>query len=200
MSVIPGLISPQSFEIVRDRIGSILADELANQSALDGNNPDINARVWVERVVPFDHTDMPACNVIFSRGGLEGHTAVQTDGIYTYFIDFYAKAKSGAVTQGDSLAIFRLHRLIGLGRAILENPRYKTLGFVPPFVMHRRAAEIVISDPGQQDAISTVMGRLVFNVKCPETTELIAPAIIAGYDTQVKLFQTEKGYVYQKPA
>lgn len=199
MSVIPSIIPPQAFEIIRDRIGSILADELLNQSVLDANNPEIKATVWVERFVPFSHTEMPACNVMLSRGQLDGHSAIRTDGTYTYFIDFYTKAVTTAALQGDTVAIFRLHKLIGMARAILENPRYKTLGFVPPFIMFRRAGEITIADPGQQDAISSVMGRLVFNVKVTENTELIAPAIIAGYNTSVKLHETDLGYFYSKP-
>lgn len=200
MSVIPVIIPPQSFEVVRDRLGAILADELGFQSVLAGNDPEINATVWAERVVPFGITEMPACNVMLARGELGGHTAIQTDGTYMYYVDVYSRAKTSAAQQGDSTAILRVHRLLGMVRAILENSRYKTLGFNPPFVMNRHCREMFVADPGQQDAMSTCMGRIVVVVKVPETTELIQPVLIAGYDTQVKLEETDKGYFYAKAA
>jgi hypothetical protein len=197
MSVIQGPISPQAFEVVRDRIAEILADELHNQSVLAGDD-EIDANVFVERFIPFDKTDMPAVNVMLARGTIDGQSAIQSDGTYLFNIDAYTKAPSSDVQMGDSIAIVRLHKLIGLCRAILENPRYKTLGFQPPFIMNRRAVEISIADPDSKanDGMCSAMGRLVFSVKVPESCELIVPPLIAGYNTQVKLELTDKGHMY----
>jgi len=190
-----GIIPQQSFELVRDRIGSILGTEVLNQFTLSANSA-LDADIWIERFVPFGHEELPAINVNFDSGNFSSHDQVQADGGYRFNIDCYSSAKTSSSKDGDSLAIINLHRLIGVCRAILENSVYKTLGFNAPFVMNRHIESMQIADPGKQDAASTVMGRLVMNVRLPETTELLSPTDLNSYYTTVKLEETENGYLY----
>jgi hypothetical protein len=200
MSLITGIIPPQNFEVVRDRIGVILADELAHQYQLNGNNADLKAPVFVERFTPFGQDELSAVNVCLAKGLFTGQTQVQTDGNYTFNIDVYHKAKSQANPdkKGDSLAMFRLQKILGMIRVILENPQYKTLGFTPPSIMNRHVQSIEIADPfsKQHDAVSSVMGRLSYSVRVNETCDLLNPAMIGGYETKVKLYLTDEGYFY----
>jgi hypothetical protein len=197
MSVITTLIPAQSFETVRDKIGAILADEVHNQSVLDNNNPDLDAIVWIERLVPFDKTELPAINVMLSNGKYDGQTIAQHDGTYNYNIDVHTSAKSTANNNGDKLAMLKLQRLLGIVRAIIHNPKYVRLGFAAPFIIHRGIETLQISDPQiNGDALHSVMGRLVLSVKVPETAELSAPVAIAGNTTAVKLQLTDNGFKY----
>ena len=50
----------------------------------------------------------------------------------------------------------------------------------------------------KQDATSTIMGRLTFNVRALEDTQLLDALPIDNWKTQVKLNLTEKGYLYEK--
>lgn len=202
MSKINGIIPERSFETVRNRIGEILADEISNQFNVLTQDLNLNAKVWVERFIPFGHAEIPAVNVCLNRGMYSGQTAVQADGTYNFHIDLYVKAKTDATDDGDKKAIFRLHRLGGVIQAILENPVYQTLGFQAPFVMSRHVKEFLIADPSGtiKEATSAVMGRLNFSVLVPESYQLKVPNLIAGYDTTVKLYETEEGYFYQKAA
>lgn len=198
MPVITTIIPIQSFEIVRNQLGAILIDEINNQAVLNGNNPDINAAVWLERVVPFDKTEMPAVNVMLSRGTYDEHSIKQDDGTYIYNIDVYTSGKSTATDDGDKLAMLKLQRLIGIIRAIIQDPKYYTLGFNPPFVIKRRIESIQIAEPTiLDDALQSVMGRLSLSVKVPETTFIPGAPLVAGNETKVKLYLTEKGYQYQ---
>jgi len=199
MSVITTLIPSQSFELIRDRLGLIIADELHNQSLLDNGNPDIDANVFVERLIPIDHSEMPLVNVMLAKGVYDSHTQTQSDGTYTYHLDFYTKAKSKNNEEGDKLAVLKLHRLIGIGRAIISDYRYNTLAFVPPFVMSVKVTEVNIADPGNQDSVSSCMGRLTVVVKAPEHSQLKEPVTIGNFHTQIKLVETDKGYFYAKP-
>ena len=169
--------------------------EFANQFALT-SNPDFDMEVWLERFVPFDKEEVPALNVGLATGAFSGHTQKTTDGTYTYFIDAYAKAESTGNDKGDTKANIKLQRLLGMIRAILENPRYKTLGFNPPSIFNRHCESLSIAEPGKQDATSSVMGRITFLVKVPETVELISPVLLGRMDTRVKLHETDKGYFY----
>lgn len=195
MSVLNGIIPPQGFEIIRDRIASILADEIIHQHALTSDS-DLDLDVWMERFIPFGKEELPAINVSLASGLFSGHTQKQTDGTYIYFIDCHTKAASTEDDQGDRLATIKLHRLLGICRAILENPRYQTLGFTQPYISNRHCTELSIADPGKQDAVNSIMGRLAFSVKVRETMELIDAPLLARSDTRIKLYQTDKGYFY----
>ena len=90
-----------------------------------------------------------------------------------------------------------LTRILGIVRAILESSHYLTLGFVPPFVMHTEVTSIEIQDPkDNQDGANIMMGRLMFVVDAVEDTEKIQPREAEGYDTQVKLEETDKGFAF----
>lgn len=195
MSILNGIIPQQNFELVRDRIGQILADEFARQFALT-SDPDFDLEVWIERFIPFDKEELPTINVSLSAGTFANQTAKQTEGTYTYFIDAHTKAKTSDSDAGDALATIKLHRLLGMCRAILENPGYKTLGFTAPFLSNRRIERLDIADPGAQDATSSRMGRLAFTVRVVETMELIDASPLGSSFTTVKLHSTEKGYFY----
>jgi hypothetical protein len=195
MSLINGIIPPQNFELVRDRIAEILTTEVANQFILT-SNPDFDLDIWIERSIPFDKEELPTINGNLATGSFSGHTQKTTDGTYTYFIDCFTKAVSTDDDKGDQLASIKLQRLLGICRAILEDPKYKTLGFSPPSIFNRHCESLSIAEPGKQDAASSVMGRLSFIVKVPETVELITPILLGRNDTRVKLFETDRGYFY----
>lgn len=206
MSIINVPIGPQSFEIIRDRIGRILAQELQTQFQL---NYDLNLRanVWIERFLPFDQAkELPSVNVQLAEGNYGGQTQIQSDGTYRYFVDCYVSAKSSnANGAGDQFAMSKLQRLMGVVRAIMEYSNYKTLGFnTPPgFVMNRHWEGLQIANPDQKrvDAESSVMGRLVLSVKVPENNDLgsLAKTLNILY-TQWKLGETDRGYLWMDNA
>ena len=196
MAQIKEIIPAQYFEVIRNRIAEILTDELDNQVVLTYDT-DLEATVYVDRFVPFDHTDTPAVNVSFSKGDYNNQTVVDVDGAYSYFIDVFTRANTTDTDRGDKLAMFKLHKLLGVCRAIIQNPLYKTLGFEPPFIMSRQISNISIAAPQKEgDALSVVMGRLILTIVAPEDTQLLTAKLIAGFDTQVKLSLTNKGYIY----
>jgi hypothetical protein len=195
MSIIEGVIPPASFEIIRDRIGAILTDEIKNQATLS-NDSEINAVVHIERFIPFDKTELPAINIMVARGNFEPQSVIQTNGTYLYNIDVYTRAKSDVAIKADSLSMFRLHRLLGIIRSILENSKYLTLGFARPFIVSRKVVDLSVHDPDSKDALSSVMGRLTFEVKAPERGELVEPRNFQGFDTRAKLNLGANGYYY----
>lgn len=199
-------IGPQAFEIVLIRIGEILANELANQFQLFETPELENLEVWVNRYVPFDKSEMPAVNISVDNGQYSGQTAKGTDdGLYTYNIDVFTNAKGRADDYqgdegGDQLAIAKRNKIMGIIRAILRNPAFNTLGYdAPPgFVMGiPHVNSILFAEPNTEDTARNVMGRVVFEVKLPETTSLLEPDLLYGYETVVKLEFTEKGYKWK---
>jgi hypothetical protein len=202
-AVIGTTISPQSYEIVRDRIGRILAEEITNQYALT-KDKDLKVNNWIERFIPFDNKELPSVNVSLAEGmyGQPGmwNTAIQADGLYRYYIDCYVNAVSKDGEGGDSKAIVKLHRLMGVCRSIIMDARYVRLGFKAPpgFVASRHIESIQIKDPNpkENDMQSTVMGRIVLSVKLPETPEYAQFSPTRTTKTTVKLSDTDKGYLW----
>lgn len=200
MSVIDQVIPPQAFEVVRDRISRILADEILNQFQISYNADILNVKVWTERFLQFDKTELPAVNVTLAEGSYGGQTAIQSDGTYRYNIDCYFKSKANEDEPGDVRAMIKLQRLLGICRSIIEDPRYIRLGFStnPGFVMNRHFETIQIQNPHQKehDATNSVMGRLVLSVKVPEITWQARPVDAADFVSTIKLSETEFGYLW----
>lgn len=200
MSQINTAIGIQSFERVRDQIGAILADELLNQVDNYGLTEikwREHSKVWIERFVAFDKTEVPAINVGLAPSNYANQSQPVTDGTYRFNIDIYTSAPTEGDKDGDNLAMVRAQRIMGVCRAILEDTRFKTLGFAPPFIENRHIESVGMGMNGTQDSSNQSFGRLVLVVRVPETNGMPTPALIKGYDTSVRLELSDKGYFYQ---
>lgn len=195
MSKINDTLLPEAFEFIRDRIAEILIDELANQN-LNHGNYFADVETFVERSIAFDKTELPCINVCVGNGGYSNQHQGQSQGDYIYFIDTHTNAKTDDDNSADKIAAIHAQRLAGLIRSILENPIYKTLGFVPPYISRRYMEKFEIGAPKQNDAMKSQMIRQYFHVSVAETSKLIVPSMIAGYDTVVKINNTNMGYQY----
>lgn len=195
-AIIENSIPQQAFEIIRDKIALILGEELASQATKLGTT-DYNPTIFVERTVTIDDTELPVINVCVASGSYDNEHVGQSDGTYSYSIDIYASAKSTSSEDGDKLAGIKLHRIIGLVRAILKDKKYRTLGFDNPFIKRVTVVNFDIADNIiRKDTMNAIMGRVEFRVEVPEEVEELTPNQIDSYSTQVKLALTEKGYVY----
>lgn len=195
MARITTAIPSNNFELIRDRLGVILALELDNQATLNNNN-DLRADVFVERNTPIDKVEVPTINISLAEGLYDNKHQANSRGTYTFNIDCYTSAKSTNNQQGDVLSMIKLHRLIGVCRAILENPIYKTLDFQPPFISTSLSKSISIRANTTHDAANTSMGRLSYEVKCVEETSLLTAPLVCEFYTKVLLDLSDEGYVY----
>lgn len=188
-------IPPRAFELIRDRILEILIDEITYQQEITYDNSTIN--FLLERSKNISIEEMPCINVTLGRGDFSNKNTITTDGAYVFNIDVHVAADaSEGYEDADSVSALNMQRLLGKCMAILENPDYKTLGFTPGFIGGVAAVDLNIAEAGKQDAKSTAMGRLQITVKANEVTELNTPSLIVGYETQVKMGDSNKGYKY----
>jgi hypothetical protein len=195
MALINNLIGQSSFELIRNKIGEILATELEHQYYLDDDDV-LTAQVWIERFVKFDASSCPAINVRLATGDYSNQNQGHADGEYIFNIDFYTSAPTTENEDGDVAAVFKLQKLMAVCRYILDDPKYKTLGFQAPFIMNRNVRSLLIDGGDSNDLQSVAMGRLVFAVRAPESNVLITPIALGGVDTLVRLSLTNKGYVF----
>ena len=192
-------ITPRAYELIRDKIGLILATELPKQATLNADTR-LNSTVFVERFVPVEDSEiLDSALVIVSLSdssfGLETNYTV--DGEFTFYIDCYEKAKATAGNKADERASFRLQRIAGVIHGILSDSQFNTLKFARPFIENTTIKSIKIADPkNAMDASSVVMARIEFVVRAAESKQLIDPVPIVGYTTQAVLGLTDLGYNY----
>lgn len=197
MAKILNVIPNQNFELIRDRITEIIIDELAYQNDYINYEDDkLASAIFTEHSTPFNEDELPAINVSFAGGDYSNKNVKTVEGTYTYNIDFFIRAESTTDNDGDYLSAVRLQRVMGVVRYILEDPIYRNLGFSYPKISLVKLNTIAIADSKQQDIANINMGRLVLEVRCSETTELLTPNLIAGYETTVKINNTNFGYKF----
>ena len=205
MPQITTIIPTPNFILIRNRIAEILLDEIRFQGVLSYEEWLQNIEVFAERTLAFDETEIPAINVMLAYGSYATKDMRQSDGEYEYYIDVYTKSPSSRNEGGDSKARKMMDTLFGLVRAILEDPKYKTLGYAPPFNCNVRIKSFEVnektkssfglqSSPNDSDSLN--MGRIIFSVKAPEGNNLPTPNLIDGYQTQVRISDTDLGYQF----
>lgn len=195
--LIPDLIPEQGFEKVRDRIGEIITTEFANQLSLLHPTNTPPHKVFVERFAKIDSSDGIVINVGFNDGQLDKEDVISSNWIYTYSIDLYLGKKSSPIARGDSQSLISLERGLGIIRSILRDSRYKRLGFLPPFVLRRSVGRIQVATPDKfKDTLSTTMGRVTISVLVTENEGVSTAENIAEWITQVKLSDSEQGFVF----
>ena len=146
MGVIPSPIPQQAFERLRTRIFQVISDELFQQAAINYDD-ELDANVFVERFVPIGESEMPAVNISYDGTTYPSQSHEAANGLHSFSIDVYAKAKTSTDNRGDFIARQRLHRLVGILRAILMDTRYITLGFSRPSISGTAVTDIKIADP-----------------------------------------------------
>ncbi len=185
-------IPARAWEICRDRIAEILADELNNQ--IDMNYlMEFKPEVCLERY-GFDNIETEIVNVMFAQGRPDNKDITGADGAYLFNIDLYTKAETTDDAGGDQLATLKLHTLLGLVESILDHPNYKTLGFAAPYICRVWLGETNIAAKGKNDQKNVAMGRIQFNVLVFEKHKLTTPRLAEGFDTSYKIGTGDKGY------
>lgn len=195
-----------NFEIIRDRIAVILANEVANQKALatdagkDASAWDFD--VYAERSNPWEqYADegaalTPIVNVWFdnSEVDLAASSAVQGQKTTaTYNIDIYAAAQSEETsdghTPGDYKAALGAHRIARLVRNILMAGAYTYLGFPRgELVWSRQVQSISVYQPAaDSNTVNQIVGaRIVFRVVFTEETPQVSPVTLEQLSVAIK--------------
>lgn len=198
MSKINLSIAPRGFELIRDRIFEILADEIPNQSTLQ-SDPNINAKVFLERFLPFDKTELPCININMASGAFNNKNSPDGIAIYNFNLDIYCGAKTDSVTFGDTKATVAMEKLGGICLYIFSDPQYRTLLFAAPFITRVTVLDFNIKDPNTNgaDGLSVIMGRINLEVLAVEENELLASIQLASSGTKVTVNGTDKGLQYE---
>jgi len=191
---ITDIIEVANFELIRDKIGEILALELANQANL-ASDEDFNATVYIERFTPPNYTECPMVNVVFTNVPYDYSDIEVQRGKITYYIDVYSQAVTSPTKRGDKTASLQLHKLIRAIRYILQSVEYHTLGFDDGVVLNvDKVSNIQISEPqNTQDGNGIILGRLTVQILANESVTEIEGRAFEGSDTSIDM-EDKTGY------
>ena len=222
MSQISELIDKQNtFEIIRDKIAQILANEIANQKTIatnEGKDPSLwDLEVYTERSNPWEKwlnqstNKVPIVNVWFDNYNLDG-TAGNTveyqtvNGIFNidvYGFDISRDNQAGGHLAGDELSAKETQRAYRLVRNILMSSFYTYLD-LRPIVSQRWIQSATAFQPEQQGGqVQQVQAiRMAFAVKFLEFSPQYQGEGIEYISNDIK--RTEDGAViaeadYQYP-
>jgi hypothetical protein len=188
---ITGAIPVQNFESIRDTIASILVLELAAQTLTT------SLKVWKERIIPFDVSELPAVNVYFDTAPYDNHNAKNRRAVNHYIIDVHVNAKHTTGSDGDTLASVNAQRYAGIIMYILSSAEYYTLGYQPGIIANRRVESVTIGRIQQNDAMHTVIAQIQFSVTANETVGDLTGMALTYAQTCIKIDTTEKGILIE---
>lgn len=196
MGVIDTPIGDSCFELIRDRIYTIIVDELEQQVAITYDESLMDATVYLERATPLNHAEFPAINIYYAGMVPLRETKNTAHRTYRYFIDFFGKAPTTDTERGDKRAAIKIERLMAVVDKILRDKRYITLGFEQPKIMSTRVQSMEVGKPiDSMQATDAVLARLEFEVDTPEDVVDIQPRSLPGFVTQV-VFDDDNGYIF----
>jgi hypothetical protein len=175
-------------------------NEFANQLARYDNEHCRGVKFYAEKTTPIAATDTAVIIVSLWKADYSNKDVDYVDGVYRYVIDIVTNAKSTTDERGDALAAYRLQKLMGLVRYILEHSLYCTLSFSAPFILHTEVEKFQILKFDKEDApadtSNTSQGQIIFLVRCGETTTPIDGTLLGESLTEVRLDETDEGYEY----
>jgi len=183
-------ISESQLEAIRDKIGSILATELAAQTYTS------SLTVWRDRGVKFNTDELPSINLQFDSSTVENQTPDTSQFQAKFFVDVYTNAKHTATTDGDKEATKTALRIAMIIRYILESAEYRRLDLTAGKINNRRVTNIQQAKMSEGDSLHTVVCRIEFLVTFTDSVTNVAGVTGEVVGTQVKIGESEKGFYF----
>jgi hypothetical protein len=213
MTSINYIIGESNFEQVRRAVAVILAYEIANQKNLINNqllietDPEIiNSlefqlsclpnKVYEERFLNPVEDEIPILNISIVSNSLdEVKSATKEQGILNILIEGWQSAETDETNRGDTLATQKLHRMLWVVNAIIQNPIYYKLGLVDNIIGWRQTSNMRFGRPtwGADNFNNDIYGQLDLNVKIMEIHDNRQLELIDGIDTLMNTGKDEFG-------
>lgn len=189
-NLITELIPDQPYEIIQNRIGEILLEEITAQHALQ--NLDSDFKFFIERIKPYGEQEDVVITLACREQDNQEYTQQSSQGQNIYFIDIYA----GGIETGDETASEnvrrKLFKYVGIVKYILNSGKYPTLGFPRGLIGNKHVKKVTFDtdysnwgNHSNYDASNIRFCRILFLVTAREETELWQGIPLQGNDSVV---------------
>lgn len=197
-SILSEIIGVQNFEVVANRIGSILLEEIHNQKTIQGFDDEIE--IFNERIEPFSKEQDVMITIAFREAEYAGQNTRDSQGEYIYFIDIFTSGWGEEEISPSIVSKNKLFRYVGLVRYILSSGKYLTLGFPPGMIGGKYIEKIKLDtdysnfgNHSNYDGSYIRFARIMYKVRVQENQELWQGIELQGNTTNVTLDDTEQG-------
>jgi hypothetical protein len=198
MAKISKIIPEQNFETVRNRLANIFIEEIENQANYTGDT-DLAISVGIEQKIPLDKSELPMMNIGIAQGNFNNKSVSDSTGVFAYNFDFFCDKENTDDLKGDTSAALWASKIAGKAIAILSNDVYRTLGYDQKVggIERVQVSSMTIGDVNSSDARHSVMSRVVVTVTFNQNTPLLDANLLEGFDTSVKMGESNAGYKYR---
>jgi hypothetical protein len=201
-AILTEIIPAQGFEIVANRIGELLTQEIANQQTIQSLTED--CKVFLERIEPFTKEEDVMITVAWRESTPEGNTQSDYQGYEMYFVDLFVSGGSEDDEAASAIMQKKLYKYIGLIRYILSSGKLPTLGLPPGLIGGKFIRKITLDtdysnfgNHSNYDWAFIRFARVMFMVRVQERTELWQGIPLLGNDTTVHLEGTDQGLQFK---
>ena len=198
MAIISESIGTQGFELVANRIGEILLEEISNQQVIQSF--DENVEIYLERQEPFDKSEDIMISVDYKMADYEGYTQRDSQSDCMYNIDIFVCGMGVGDIPASTIAKNKLYRYLGLIRYILSSGKYNTLGFPRGLIGGKYIKKIIVDNDysnhakhGNLDGSYIRFARVYFSVRVQENQELWNGVALQGNTTNITVNETSLG-------
>lgn len=191
-------IPKQGFEIVSERIGQILFEEISNQIQTYGFTE--NVEIYSERITPIGNDEEVVINILASSASYSSQTRSDIEGATRFYVDIYCNKGQEDGKTGDENTSSLMLKYLGIVRYIMSFPDYVYLGLDEPRLVGGGQVESwEIQEPDyDQNTDFNKFARMVLAYRVNESVEFLKGVPLQENHTTVKLELTEKGYKFVK--
>lgn len=192
-SIINEIIPISGFEVVLQRLGVILLEEVTNQETMQALAS--SSEVFIERQENYSQAEDVVISVSCNNINFGSFDTKESQGDTTYFIDVYTGGVANVSQSGNDNARLKLHRYVSIIKYVLSSAKYLTLGFPMGFIGGKYLKYIEFQDSyDSQDASFIRYARLTYGVRIQGGQLAWDGIALTGNDTQIKFDLTQKGY------
>lgn len=202
MPLINQPIEQRAWKTVRDRIASIISIEMFNQAAIQYDDR-FDVSVYTERSAPVlieECRDSPVIVVSIDSISPEGYTQITRDDMTLFNIAIYSSQPANSSGSADIVSMDFNQSIAGMIDAIFSHPGYCRLGFPPPFIMRSEITSIKFGVPDRQESAGISLSLITLSVRHGQKEPEDTGFPFGLNTTQVKVNETEKGFLYQTQA
>lgn len=189
-NLITEIIPDQPFQIIQNKIGEILLEEITAQHALQ--SLESSFELFVERIHPYDVSEDVVITLACREQDNQEYTQQSSHGQNLYFIDIFCGGIESSNRSLSEDVRLKLFKYVGIVKYILNSGKYPTLGFARGLIGNKHVKKVTFDtdysnwgNHSNYDGSGIRFCRILFLVTAREETELWQGIPLQGNDSVV---------------
>lgn len=189
-SIITELIPDQPFQLIQNRIGEMLLEEITAQHELQ--ELDSSFAFFIERISPYDVSEDVVITIACREQDNQEYTQQSSLGQNMYFIDIFCGGiENGNQSMSENVRL-KLFKYVGIVKYILNSGKYPTLGLPRGLIGNKHVKKVTFDtdysnwgNHSNYDGSGIRFCRIIYLVTAREETQLWEGITLQGNDSVV---------------